>query len=61
MDELARKGVGTSLYLPEPFCSIEKGFMVIALTTEEEGLRELYWSNLSEIEQSRILFGGYEP
>lgn len=61
MDELARKGVRTSLYLPDPFCSIENGFTAIALMAEEEGLRELYWSNLPEIEPSRILFGEYEP
>lgn len=49
-DELTRKGAAKSLYEPDPYCEVENGFMATTLEEEEERLRKLYWTNLTEIE-----------
>lgn len=53
----ARRVVGTLLYRPKHFCGIEKRFIAMPLTNEEQRLRGLYWTYLPEMEKSRVLTG----
>lgn len=60
-DELAKKGSGTSLHRPGPFCGIGYGFMAMISKNVEEYLRKLYWESLPGKEQSRVLMRGMNP
>uniref|UniRef100_A0A0V0GBP9 Putative loa-9 aae n=1 Tax=Triatoma dimidiata TaxID=72491 RepID=A0A0V0GBP9_TRIDM len=58
-DALAKKGAGTPLVGPEPFCGVSSQYLLEVLRGEEEAKRYRLWNSLPGLRQAKICLGNY--